>query len=131
MADSDKTNANKVQEFSKGLKAEFRKIVWPTQETLTKQTVAVVSISVVLGLLISVLDWVFQNTDYPALYSYCKYTNEPSIRTAESIGMHSDCDYPDEANGITHVSVISKEDWLSEIGAEVINQQKEGLQDGV
>jgi RimJ/RimL family protein N-acetyltransferase len=79
----------------------------------------------------AVLDWVFRNTDYPALYSYCKYTNEPSIRTAESIGMHSDCDYPDEANGITHVSVISKEDWLSEIGAEVINQQKEGLQDGV
>ena len=28
-------------------------------------------------------------------------------------------------------SVISKEDWLSEIGAEVVNQQKEGLQDGI
>ena len=70
----------------------------------------------------AVLDWVFRNTDYPALYSYCKYTNEPSIRTAESIGMHSVCDYPDEANGITHVSVISKVDWLSEIGAEVIKQ---------
>ena len=79
----------------------------------------------------AVRDWVFRNTDYPALYSYCKYTNEPSLRTAESIGMHFDCDYPDEANGITHVSVISKEDWLSEIGAEVINQQKEGFQDGV
>ena len=79
----------------------------------------------------AVLDWAFRNTDYSALYLYCKYTNEPSIRTAESIGMHFDCDYPDEANGITHVSVISKEDWLSEIGAEVINQQKEGLQDGV
>ena len=29
------------------------------------------------------------------------------------------------------VSVISKEDCLSEIGVEVINQQKEGLQDGI
>ena len=75
----------------------------------------------------AVRDWVFRNTDYPALYSYCKYTNEPSIRTAESIGMHFDCDYPDEETGTTHVSVISKEDWLSEIGAEVVNQQKEGL----
>ena len=56
------------------------------------------------------------------MYSYCKYTNEPSIRTAESIGMHFGCDYPDEANGTTHVSVLSKEDWLSEIGAEVVNQ---------
>ncbi len=43
---------------------------------------------------------------YPALYSYCKYTNEASIRTAESIGMQFDREYPDEANGMTHVSVI-------------------------
>lgn len=63
----------------------------------------------------AVRDWAFRNTDYPALYSYCKYTNKPSIRTAESIGLHFDCEYPDEANGITHVSVIFKEDWLSEL----------------
>ena len=58
----------------------------------------------------AVRDWAFENTDYPALYSYCKYTNEPSIRTAESIGMHFDCEYPDEANGITHVSVIRRDE---------------------
>ena len=45
--------------------------------------------------------------------------------------MHFDCDYPDEADGTKHVSVISKEDWQGRIGAEVINQQKEGLQDGI
>lgn len=60
----------------------------------------------------AVRNWAFQNTDYPALYSYCKYTNEPSIRTAESIGMHFDCEYPDEANGITHVSVIRLDDLI-------------------
>ena len=32
----------------------------PTTDDLTKQTIAVVSVSLVLGLLISVLDWVFQ-----------------------------------------------------------------------
>ena len=32
-------------------------------------------------------NWAFRNTDYPALYSYCKYTNEPSFRTAEAIGI--------------------------------------------
>ena len=58
----------------------------------------------------AVRDWAFQNTDYPALYSYCKYTNTPSIRTAESIGMRFDREYPDEANGITHVSVIHRGD---------------------
>ena len=61
----------------------------------------------------AVRDWAFRNTDYPALYSYCKYANAPSIRTAESIGMRFGCDYSDAANGITHVSVISKEDWLT------------------
>lgn len=59
MAESDKTNS-KIQEFHKGLKAEFRKIVWPTQETLTKQTISVVSVSVFLGLVIALFDWVFQ-----------------------------------------------------------------------
>ena len=54
----------------------------------------------------AVMDWAFRNTDYPALYSYCKYTNEASIRTAEAIGMQFDKEYPDEVNGITHVSVI-------------------------
>ncbi len=60
----------------------------------------------------AVRDWAFRHTDYPALYSYCKYTNEPSIRTAESIGMRFEREYPDAANGITHVSVIEREDWL-------------------
>ena len=65
----------------------------------------------------AVRDWAFRNTDYPALYSYCKYTNEPSFRTAESIGMRFTCEYPDEINGKTHVSMISREDWLSELTA--------------
>ena len=55
------------------------------------------------------------NTDFKALYSYCKYTNVPSIKTAESIGMHFVCEYPDETNGMTHVSAISRERWLNEI----------------
>lgn len=62
----------------------------------------------------AVRDWAFRATDYPALYSYCKYTNEPSIRTAESIGMRFEREFRDEANGITHVSVIRKEDWIGE-----------------
>ena len=58
----------------------------------------------------AVRDWAFANTDYPALYSYCKYTNVPSYKTAEAIGMHFEKEYPDEANEITHVSVIRRED---------------------
>ena len=58
----------------------------------------------------AVRDWAFHHTAYPALYSYCKYTNEPSYKTAEAIGMRFEMEYPDEANEITHVSVIRRED---------------------
>lgn len=58
----------------------------------------------------AVRDWAFQNTSYPALYSYCKYTNVPSYKTAESIGMHFYREYPDDVNGVTHVSVIYRDE---------------------
>ena len=63
----------------------------------------------------AVRDWAFANTDYPSLYSYCKYTNEASYKTAESIGMHFEKEYEDEANKITHVSVISRLDTAPRI----------------
>lgn len=46
--------------FFKGVKSEFKKITWPDKKTMLKQSVAVVSISVVLGLLIAVLDYVMR-----------------------------------------------------------------------
>ena len=36
----------------KGLKAEFKKIIWPDRKSLTKETVAVVAASVLLGVII-------------------------------------------------------------------------------
>ena len=44
------------KDFVKGLKAEFKKIVWPGKETLTKQSVAVVLSTITLGVAIAVLD---------------------------------------------------------------------------
>ena len=43
-----------------GLKAEFKKIIWPTKESLARQTTAVVIVSVVLGLIITLLDTIIQ-----------------------------------------------------------------------
>ena len=53
MGDSKETSKTP---FFKGVKAEFKKIIWPNKNTLAKQTVAVVSVSVVLGIIISVVD---------------------------------------------------------------------------
>ena len=51
-------SAGKSQKRSwfKGHQSEFRKIVWTDRETLVKQTAAVVVITVILGVLISVMD---------------------------------------------------------------------------
>jgi len=75
----------------------------------------------------AVRDWAFRNTDYPAMYSYCKYTNEPSFRTAEAIGMRFACEYPDEINGKTHVSVISREEWLNKLTENMVSWAEEKI----
>lgn len=46
--------------FFKGVKSEFKKISWPDRQSTLKQSVAVVAISVVVGVLIAVLDYVIQ-----------------------------------------------------------------------
>ena len=57
MEDSKTTAVeSKGSAFFKGVKSEFQKIIWPTKETLAKQTVAVVVITVVTSLLIAVID---------------------------------------------------------------------------
>ena len=44
----------------KGLMVEFRKISWPDRKSVVRQTIAVVSVSVVVGLIIALMDWVIQ-----------------------------------------------------------------------
>ena len=54
--------AEKKQKKSwfKGLKAEFKKIIWPDKKTLAKQTFAVTVFSIVLGAIIAVIDALLQ-----------------------------------------------------------------------
>ena len=61
MGDSAKSEkTSKLVKFWNGVKAEFKKIVWPDKEDLLKQSVAVVIISVVVGAIITVLDFGIQ-----------------------------------------------------------------------
>ncbi len=56
---AENNNAAKPS-FFKGVKAEFKKIIWPSREMLTKETSAVIVVSVILGIIIAVLDWLLQ-----------------------------------------------------------------------
>ena len=53
MADS---NENKIS-FWTGVKAEFGKVVWPNGNAAFRQSVAVIVISVVAGLIIALIDF--------------------------------------------------------------------------
>lgn len=46
--------------FIDGVKDEFRKIAWPDKNSTFKQSVAVVVISLVVGVIIAILDFVVQ-----------------------------------------------------------------------
>lgn len=46
--------------FFKGIKSELKKIIWPDKQTLAKQSAAVVTISVILGVVIAILDVAIQ-----------------------------------------------------------------------
>ena len=54
MADSNKEN--KISFFD-GVKAEYGKIVWPNGKAAFRQSVAVIIISVVAGLIIALIDF--------------------------------------------------------------------------
>ena len=58
MAETTEKKAKKS--WFKGLKGEFKKIIWPDKKTLAKQTAAVTVCSVVLGIIIAIVDAIIQ-----------------------------------------------------------------------
>jgi preprotein translocase subunit SecE len=60
MAENAKTTGKKNDQqgktFWKGVKAEFGKIIWTDRQTLLKQTGVVTVVTIILGVLISIMD---------------------------------------------------------------------------
>ena len=54
---ANNTENTPKKSFFKGVKSEFKKIIWPTKDTLVKETGAVVVISVILGIIIAAIDY--------------------------------------------------------------------------
>jgi len=52
----NKNIAEKSKSWFKGLKSEFKKVVWQSREDVTKQTIAVVVITLIVGILIAIID---------------------------------------------------------------------------
>ena len=58
---AEKQQVAKTKTWWEGVKAEFRKIIWPTQQDLAKKTTVVVVCSVILGVIIAILDFLIQH----------------------------------------------------------------------
>ncbi|MBE5868316.1 MAG: preprotein translocase subunit SecE [Lachnospiraceae bacterium] len=56
----DSAEKAKKPSFFKGVKAEFKKVIWPDKKSMFRQAVAVVGISIVVGVIIAVIDLVAQ-----------------------------------------------------------------------
>ncbi len=52
---------SRFKNWTEGLKAEFHKIIWPTRDDIQKETTAVVVVSVIMGALIALIDFLVQH----------------------------------------------------------------------
>lgn len=48
---------SKVAAFFKGVRTEFRKIIWPDRTTLLKQLAAVLVVTIITGIIIVLIDY--------------------------------------------------------------------------
>ncbi|MDF1616001.1 preprotein translocase subunit SecE [Petrocella sp. FN5] len=53
------SNTTRKTDFFKGLKSEFKKIVWPSFPVLMKQTGIVIAVSLVVGGIVAGIDTIF------------------------------------------------------------------------
>lgn len=57
----EKSNQNGIVKFFKELKAEGKRITWPSKKDIKKATIAVVSFSFLYVIFVGVLDYGFNN----------------------------------------------------------------------
>ena len=60
MAEATKKKESRINTWWTGVKAEFSRIIWPDKATIIRQTVVVVVITIIVGVLISLIDSVVQ-----------------------------------------------------------------------
>lgn len=58
---ADAQNKHTISDWWEDVKAEFDKIVWPTQQTIYRQTLATVVVSVITAFIIVFVDMLIQH----------------------------------------------------------------------
>ncbi len=76
--ENNKENKNK-KSFFKGLKAELKKVIWPTPKQLINNTIAVITIVLITAIIVFVLDLAFESINKHGIDKI-----KESIQTIES-----------------------------------------------
>ncbi len=61
MNKADAKKENRFAKYLKGTKSELKKIVWPTWKQVVKNTLVVLVVVIIIGLIIAGLDLLFSN----------------------------------------------------------------------
>ena len=54
--EAEKKGKAPKKSWTKGLQAEFNRIIWPTKERIAKETAVVVICAIIIGIIVAVLD---------------------------------------------------------------------------
>jgi preprotein translocase subunit SecE len=54
------SRVGQTREFLAGVREEMKKVTWPTRDELIKATRMIVVLSIVLGIVIGLMDWLLQ-----------------------------------------------------------------------
>lgn len=59
MSENTVKKTSKFKDFFRGVKSEFKKIVWPSFKTVVNNTGIVIAVTLLIGAVVFVLDWAF------------------------------------------------------------------------
>ncbi|MBO5007956.1 MAG: preprotein translocase subunit SecE [Clostridia bacterium] len=60
VAEANAKKQNKIVKFVKEVKSEMKKVVWPSKKQVVNNTLIVIAAVVIVGVIIAVLDTIFQ-----------------------------------------------------------------------
>ena len=97
----NKDNNKQKSRFFKDMKAELKKVIWPTAKQTANNTIAVIAFTLVIALIVFVLDVVFDfanKNGVVALQEKVKSSYSTNNTTAESNGENSTSEENSENN---------------------------------
>ena len=60
MAEANAKKQNRIVRFFKEVKSEMKKVVWPSRKQLVNNTLIVIAVVIIIGVIIAIFDTIFQ-----------------------------------------------------------------------